>query len=326
MAVAAGALTALLMTAPTYAASSFWPVSAQTPQARSISLLFWLVMAVAGVILFGVLGVLVYIIIRFRSRPGQAEPRPVYGNMRLELWWTAIPFVLLVVVYGFMVGELRNEISIGPNALDITVVGHQWWWEYRYPNNVIAANELHVPAGRQVRLLLQSADVVHTFWVPELAGKEQTIPGQNNIWTFTAEKPGTYDGACSEYCGTQHGWMRLKVVADSSADFDRWLAAQAQALPANAAATHQAAVQLYAQNACGGCHTINGLSNGKAAPDLTHVGGRTTIGAGVLANTPENMTRWMTNPQDFKPGSLMPTFHFTQQQASQMAALLEDLK
>jgi len=317
-------LLALLLAAPASAAS-FWPVTPQTPQARSITFLFWIVIAVSGVILFGVLGALVLFIIRYRARPGAAEPRPIYGNMRLELWWTAIPFVLLVGVYAFMVGEVRSETTIASNALDITVIGHQWWWEYRYPDNVVAANELHVPVGRQVRLTLQSADVVHTFWVPDLAGKEQTIPGQNNIWTFTAEKAGDYDGACSEYCGTQHGWMRLKVIADQPADFDRWLAAQRQPL-ASLPSSDSDAVKLFNDNACGGCHTVNGMSNGRVAPDLTHIGSRTTIGAGVLANTPENMTRWMANPQEFKPGSLMPNFHFTQEQARQMAALLEDLK
>ncbi|HLG72557.1 MAG TPA: cytochrome c oxidase subunit II [Chloroflexota bacterium] len=317
-------MLALLLAAPASAAS-FWPVTPQTPQARSITFLFWIVIAVSGVILFGVLGALVLFIIRYRARPGAAEPRPIYGNMRLELWWTAIPFVLLVGVYAFMVGEVRSETTIASNALDITVIGHQWWWEYRYPDNVVAANELHVPVGRQVRLTLQSADVVHTFWVPDLAGKEQTIPGQNNIWTFTAEKAGDYDGACSEYCGTQHGWMRLKVIADQPADFDRWLAAQRQPL-ASLPSSDSDAVKLFNDNACGGCHTVNGMSNGRVAPDLTHIGSRTTIGAGVLANTPENMTRWMANPQEFKPGSLMPNFHFTQEQARQMAALLEDLK
>lgn len=305
-------------------AASYWPVSALTLQARSIQWLFWLVMAIAGVFLFGVIGALLYVIVRFRGRPGQPDPPPKYGNLKLEFWWTIIPFALLVVVFGFTVRGVTEETTIAPNALDITVIGHQWWWEYRYPGNVAAANELHVPVGRQVRLNLQSADVVHTFWVPELAGKEQTIPGQNNEWTFTAEQPGRYDGACSEYCGTQHGWMRLTVVADPPRTFDTWLAAQQQ--PGANLANHQEGAQLYVNNACGGCHTIQGLSDGKAAPDLTHIGSRTTIAAGELQNTPENMARWMKNPQDVKPGALMPNFHFTDEQARQLAALLEDLK
>jgi cytochrome c oxidase subunit II len=316
-------LLALLVAAPA-SASSFWPVSAQTSQARSITFLFWLVMAVAAVFLFGILGTLVYIALRFRARDGTPEPRPIYGNLRLELWWTGIPLALLVVVFVVMVGAVRDETTIASNALEVTLVGHQWWWEFRYPENATTANELHVPTGRQVRLNLLSADVVHNFWVPELAGKEQMIPGQTNVWTFTAEKPGTYDGACSEYCGTQHGWMRLTVIADAPADFDRWLAAQKQA--PTSASSHGDALALYATNACGGCHTIQGVSDGKVAPDLTHVGSRTTIGAGVLANTSDNMVRWMKDPQAIKPGSLMPDFHFSDDQARQMASFLEDLK
>lgn len=312
------------MLAAPVSAASFWPANPETAQARSITFLFWLVMAVAAVFLFGVLGALVYIAVRFRSRDGMGEPRPIYGNMRLEMWWTGIPLALLVIVFAFMVGSVREQTTIASNALKITLVGHQWWWEFRYPDNAMAANELHVPTGRQVRLNLLSADVVHNFWVPELAGKEQMIPGQNNVWTFTAEKPGSYDGACSEYCGTQHGWMRLTVFADAPADFERWLAAQKQA--PTAIQGHADAVRLFTTNACGGCHTIDGLSQGKAAPDLTHVGSRSTLGAGVLANTPDNMVRWMMDPQAIKPGSLMPDFHFTNEQARLMAAFLEDLK
>lgn len=322
-AVALGASLALVPVAAL--AAPFWPVAPQTEQARSIVFLFWFVMAVAAFFLFGVLGALGYIAFRFRAGHGQPEPRPNYGNLRIEAWWTGIPAALLVVVFVLMVREMNKEIAIPQNALAIDLVGHQWWWEYRYPDNVVAANELHVPVGRAVRLNLLSADVVHNFWVPELNGKEQMIPGQSNTWNFTAEKPGQYDGACSEYCGTQHGWMRLRVIADNPADFDAWLSAQKAAAPAGATG-NQAAMQLFTANACGGCHTIQGVSNGKVAPDLTHIGSRTTIGAGVLPNTADNMTRWMANPQEVKPGSLMPNFHFTTEQARQMATFLEDLK
>jgi len=307
-------------------AAPFWPVSALTTQARSIQWLFWLVMTIAMVLLFGVLAALLFVAVRFRARPGQPDPRPNYGNVRVELWWTVIPFATLVAVFGFMLRTVNDDTSIASNALPVTLVGHQWWWEFRYPQSVVAANELHVPVGRQVRLDLQSADVVHNFWVPQLAGKEEMVPGQSNVWTFTAEQPGRYDGACSEYCGTQHGWMRLTVIADAPQDFDTWLAAQAQPPASGIAAAHQPALQLYASNACGGCHTIQGISDGKVAPDLTHIGSRTTIAAGELANTPDNMARWMADPQTIKPGSFMPNFHFTQEQAREMAALLEDLK
>jgi cytochrome c oxidase subunit 2 len=308
------------------AAASFWQASPRSPEAASIAFLFWLVMAVAAVFLFGVLGALVYMVIRFRARPGQPDPPPNYGSLRLEVWWTLIPFGLLVVVFGFMVREMNTEIAPRPNALEVTVVGRQWWWEYRYPDGVVAANELHIPAGRQIRLNLQSGDVIHNFWVPELAGKEQTIPGTTNVWTLSAERPGTYEGACSEYCGGQHGWMRLSVVAQEPPEFDRWLAAQREPAASGVLSAHASALALYAANACGGCHTLAGVSQGKAGPDLTHVGGRSTLGAGVLRNTPENMARWMKDPQAVKPGALMPNFRLSEEQARQMAALLTDLK
>ncbi|MBV9119597.1 MAG: cytochrome c oxidase subunit II [Chloroflexi bacterium] len=320
---AAAAAAALAVAIPESAlAAPFWQTSATSSQAQSISFLFWVVMAIAAVLLVGVLGALLLIVVRFRDRPGAFDPRPVYGNLRLEMVWTGIPIVILIVVFGLMVGEMGKEIDIGPNALDITLVGHQWWWEFRYPDNVVTANELHVPVGRQVRLTLLSADVVHNFWVPSLNGKEQMIPGQTNIWTFTAGSAGTYDGACSEYCGTQHGWMRLTVVADQPAAFDQWLAAQRAPGPA----ASPAALQIYTANACGGCHTIAGVSNGKVAPDLSHIGSRQTIGAGVITNTPDNMRRWLQSPQDVKPGSYMPDFHFSGDQAQTLATYLESLK
>ncbi len=306
-------------------AAPFWPVSGQTLQARSISWLFWLVMAIAGLFLLVVLGTLLYVIVAFRGREGQPDPRPVYGHLRLEMWWAGIPFAILVAVFIFTVREVGVETAIAPDALPITLIGHQWWWEFQYPG-AVSANELHVPVGRQVRLQLLSADVVHNFWVPELAGKEQMVPGQTNLWTFTPEQPGRYDGACAEYCGTQHGWMRLTVFADAPADFDRWLAGQGQPVSQQVLSQHQDALRLYTANACGACHAISGVSNGKAAPDLTHLGSRSTIGAGVLQNTPDNLAAWIQDAQQFKPGSYMPKFRLSDADARQLAAFLEDLR
>ncbi|MBV8084123.1 MAG: cytochrome c oxidase subunit II [Chloroflexi bacterium] len=307
-------------------AEPMWPLSTASSQGRSIQFLWWLLMSLAGVVLVGILGWLLIIIVRFRARPGAPDPTPSYGNRRIEIGWTAIPIAILVVVFVFMVRTMNAATAIGPDAYDITVVGHQWWWEFRYPSNVAAANELHVPAGRQVRLSLQSADVVHSFWVPALNGKEQAIPGTNNLWTFTVDSPQKFDGACAEYCGNQHGWMRLEVTADDASAFTTWVATQQAPASASVLAAHQDAVKLYSDNACGGCHTINGLSGAKVAPDLTHIGSRATLGAGVLPNTPDNMVTWLLDPQAYKPGSFMPNFHFTNQQASQLAAFLEDLK
>ena len=302
------------------------PLAPGSGEMLEISNLFWIMLVISGIVFAIVSGVLITSAVRYSARRGQeGEPRQVFGNRTVEVAWTVVPTVILLVAFVATTKAIHDiNTPSGGNILNINVIGHQWWWEFRYPDNAIAANELHVPTGRQVRLNLLSADVVHNFWVPELAGKEQMIPGQNNVWTFTAEKAGAYDGACSEFCGTQHGWMRLTVIADAPADFERWLAAQKQA--PSSASNHGDALALYATNACGGCHTIQGVSDGKVAPDLTHIGIRTTIGSGVLANTPENMVKWMKDPQAYKPGSLMPNFHFSDEQARQMAAFLEDLK
>ena len=306
----------------------YWPASPQSPQARSITSLFWIVIAIAFVFLFLVEGLLVYIMVRFRRHPGQAEPRQVHGNHRLELWWTAIPLCILVGIFVLTVQAVVAETSIAGNALPVTVIGHQWWWEFRYPTlNVVTANELHVPAGRAVRLELQSADVVHNFWFPTLAGKEELIPGKTNVWTFTPDRPGTYDGDCSEYCGTEHAWMRLKLVAQTPQDFDAWAAQQAAPATPGTGSNATAAVQLLAANTCTSCHTVRGTpASGTVGPDLTHVGGRTTLGAGVLENNLPNMERWLRNPQEVKPGSLMPNLHLTDEQAALLASYLEGLK
>jgi cytochrome c oxidase subunit II len=285
------------------------------------------VVGLAFVFLAVVEGLLLIIMLRFRRRAGDGEPRQRYGSTRLEFWWTAIPLAVLVVLFGFTVQAVNAQTSIHADALPVTVIGHQWWWELRYPSlGVVAANELHVPAGRQIKLTLLSADVVHNFWVPSLAGKEQLIPGQTNVWSFTAARPGVYQGACSEYCGGAHAWMLLSVVAQPAAEFDAWAAQQRR--PASTA-PDAAAEQLFDENACAQCHTIRGTAAaGTVGPDLTHVGSRQTLAAGRLPNTLSAMTAWIHDPQaqDMKPASLMPNLHLSPDQAAQLAGWLEELK
>jgi len=325
---AASAAMAIIVVVPTAAwAAPFWPVSPASPQARSQVTLFWIVIAIAFVFLFVVLGVLVYVMLRFRARPGQPEPRQIYGNQRLELWWTAIPMGILVVIFGFTVRAVTDETAIAADALPVAVVGHQWWWEFRYPTlGVTTANELQLPVGRAVHFTLESADVIHTFWFPELGGKEQTIPGTSNVWTFTPERAGEFEGACSEYCGVQHAWMRMRLIVQTPQDFDAWVEQQRRPPQAIGLPEHQEALRLWSANACGQCHTIAGLSSGIVGPDLTHAGSRGILAGGVLKNDPDNMTRWLRDPQRFKPGSYMPNLHLDDQQAIALARFLEDLK
>ena len=308
----------------------YWPVFARSPQVRSTQTLFWLVIGLCFVILAIVEVSLVLFIFRYRERPGQVgEPPQIYQNKKLEFWWTFIPALMLLGVFVYMVPTMSGLLTIAPNALPITITGHQWWWQVDYPSlGVSTAEEIHVPEGRQLRFTLLSADVVHNFWIPVLGGKEQLIPGITNTWNFTPDRPGVYDGECSEYCGVGHAWMRLKLVAQPVAQFNAWAAAQrAPASPLRTSQARQAA-RLFESKACSQCHTIHGLSqaSGTVGPDLTHIGSRSTIGAGRLTNTQANLTAWIRDAQALKPGSYMPNLHLDEQQASALAAWLETLK
>jgi cytochrome c oxidase subunit 2 len=284
---------------------SFDPV---TRQGVSISNLFWLELAISGLLLAGVLAVLVIALLRFRARtPDEPDPPQIHGNRRLEFIWTATPAATLAVIFVLVVGTMRTVDEPQANAQPLVVTGHQWWWEYTYPNQqVITANELHVPVGEPLQVSLQSTDVIHSFHVPQFGWMQDLVPGKTNSMSILVERPGTYDGTCNQYCGLQHAWMRLRVVAETQDQFNAWLAAQA----APAVSTGSRGEQVFQQNTCVSCHTIRGLAGatGTVGPDLTHVGGRSTLGAGVIDNTPDNLKAWIANPQAIKPGVLMPAF------------------
>jgi cytochrome c oxidase subunit 2 len=210
------------------------------------------------------------------------------------------------------------------------VTGHQWWWEFDYQGmNILTGNELHIPVGEPVHLDLRSADVIHSFWVPSLQGKRDAIPGHDNTLWLSADKPGTYRGECTEFCGPEHANMNFIVVAQPRAEFDAWVAGQQR--PAATGQTGLAAegAQTILTQACAGCHTINGLPGynvGKVGPNLTHIGSRAYIAAGTLENTPENLARWIRNPQDVKPDNKMPTLGLDEDTINKIVAYLESLK
>ena len=197
-----------------------------------------------------------------------------------------------------------------PSAMRVEVVGHQWWWEYRYPDlNVVTANELHVPVGVPLRLELTSNDVIHSFWAPQFGWKKDAIPGKTNTMPVQVDQPGVYDGTCTEYCGTQHAWMRVRVVAQSTDEFNAWVQQQQQPASSSQDPTAARGQQVFTGSTCVNCHTLRGTTaNGQVGPDLTHFGSRSIIGAGVLENTPDNLRQWISNPQAIKPGVLMPGY------------------
>jgi cytochrome c oxidase subunit II len=317
--------------------SIFDPAS---PPAESIRSLSVLVLAITGFIFIAVEGILVYSIVRFRRRaaagtslpPDQAgesaareiEPPQFYGSKPIEIAWTAAP-ALVVFVLVLVSARTLWEVNVPPpqpregdNTLFVTVVGCQWWWEYTYDRyngrelGVTTANELHIPASekgvpRPVYLTLKSADVCHSFGVPRLGGKTDLIPGRTNSMWFQTDKPGLYIGQCAEYCGTQHANMLIRVVVDSPSDFEAYLANER-----NPAVEHpdvRAGRSAFLGQSCVNCHRVRGTpARGSYAPDLTHLMSRKTLASGMVENTPENLRRWIADPQQVKPGCLMPAF------------------
>ncbi len=322
---------------PSSSTSIFAPAS--TP-ANSIFGLSLFVLLITGVIFVIVGSLLVYAAVRFRKRASDdgREPPQVYGSNQLELAWTVIP-VLIVVVLFLTTARIIHAIQDArepSNALEVTVVGHQFWWEYRYPKyGFVTANELHVPVSEPQSptptfLSLLSADTDHSFWVPRLAGKTDLIPNHpNNTW-IDPHKTGLYLGQCAQYCGTQHAKMLLRVYVQPRADFDRWVRLQQQqSSPVNAQMNQEAAEgrRVFEGTACINCHAVRGtVADGRFGPDLTHLMSRDTIAAGAAPNTPENLRLWIQNPEAIKPGSLMPAMNLSDQDFDRLAAYLLTLR
>jgi cytochrome c oxidase subunit II len=314
-----------------------------TPAAEENRIAFF-VLGITAAIFLGVASLLTYALIRYRARKTDTEEPPqVFGSTQIELSWTIIPILIVTVLF---LGTARVLFSVQDapkpaNALDVTAVGHQFWWEYRYPQyNVTAANELHIPVGqgagsRVTYLKLTSADVMHSFWIPQLGGKTDMLPNRVNQMWIDPQKPGVYLGQCGQFCGTQHAKMLLRVSVDTPEEFSSWIANQQKAqseLPhetvnVNAGSDVATGQRVFEQQACINCHTISGtVANGRFGPDLTHLMSRTTLAAGAMENTPENLKAWITDPNPFKPGCLMPAMHLTDQQYAQITTYLLTLK
>jgi cytochrome c oxidase subunit 2 len=305
----------------------FAPVS--TP-AQSIFDLSRFVLLVTAAIFVTVFSLLVYAVVKFRKRrtSDAREPAQVYGSTQVELAWTVIPILIVVVLFlaaARVIANIQNATRPS-NALEVTVIGHQFWWEYRYPSlNVVTANELHVPVGEPTFLTLLSADTDHSFWVPRLAGKTDLIPSHPNSMWVDPHETGLYLGQCAQYCGTQHAKMLLRVYVDSREDFNRWIQEQSQ--PAHLRDTASEGKRIFEQTACINCHTITGTpANGTFGPDLTHIMSRQTIAAGATKNTLGNLIAWIYNPDVIKPGSKMPSMGLSTLQAAEVAEYLATLR
>jgi cytochrome c oxidase subunit 2 len=297
-----------------------------------------LVLSVTLTIFLIVAGLLLYAVIHFRQRPSDSEREPaqVYGSNQIELSWTVIPILIVVMLFLSTTRViLDTEAAPKPSgALDVTVIGHQFWWEYRYPKlGVVTANELHIPISDPAKptptyLSLSSADTDHSFWVPRLAGKTDLIPNRLNTMWIDPQAPGLYLGQCAQYCGTQHAKMLLRVYAQSPEDFAAWIKQQQRAAGQDLSGNPEAAEgqTVFMHSACINCHTVAGtVASGRFGPDLTHLESRDTIASGPVQNTPENLRKWIADPNSLKPGVLMPSMHLNDHDLDVITAYLTTL-
>jgi cytochrome c oxidase subunit 2 len=311
---------------------SIW-APASTP-ASDIYHLSFFILEITGAIFLAVAGLLAYVLIRYRARTGddESEPAQVYGSNQVELAWTVIP-VLIVVVLFLTTTRVIFAIQDAPkpsSAFEVTVVGHQFWWEYRYPRGVIAANELHVPLSSTdhptpTYIKLLSADVDHSFWVPQLAGKIDLIPMHPNDLWIDPLHPGLYLGQCAQFCGVQHANMLLRVYVDTPEKFAAWVGNQAK--PGVQDSSVAAGRHVFETQACMNCHAVQGTAaTGRFGPDLTHLMSRDTLASGMIPNTRDNLRQWIKDPNTIKPGCLMPAMQLSEDQLDQVTNYLETLK
>ncbi|QBD81204.1 cytochrome c oxidase subunit II [Ktedonosporobacter rubrisoli] len=326
------------------------------PVARDESGVFYIILIIATIVFVGVEGMLIYSVIRYRERPGSPNPRQIHGNTTIEIIWTVVPAVILFVVLIFTIQGLFS-VAAQPagKTVEVEAVGHQWWWEFYYPEyKITTADTLHVPVNTVVHVTLYSNNVIHSFWVPELTGKTDVIPGHNNDKWFKADKTGTFLGICAEYCGTQHANMKFDVAVDNNDSFQTWVSAQQQVATQPTSGSLAQQGQKIFQEQCQSCHGIVGVDMKSyqdpkvscdsptaaclVGPNLTHFGSRGFIAGGVLTNNANqcqpgpdivqrcNLAKWLNDPQGIKPGNDMAIGQLTTDQINQLVAYLEGLK
>jgi cytochrome c oxidase subunit 2 len=310
-------------------------------QSGRLAGLWWMFFSVTAAVYVITMAVLLVALLRRRKGDEQTAPETAPDENREKRIGTTVKAAVAVtililftlMIVSFRTGSAIQTLANAPQPLQIKVTGHQWWWEIEYQdtlpsNNVTTANELHLPAGRPIKLILQSNDVIHSFWLPNLHGKKDLIPNYPTTFYFQADKPGTYWGQCAEYCGYQHAKMRFIVTVESEGDFENWYQAQQQPAPASPATDMQKRGQdVFLVSTCTQCHTVQGTpAGGRVGPNLTHIASRSYIAAGSLANTREHLQSWITDPQKIKPGIRMPMHNFSDEDLQALVEYLESLK
>lgn len=336
------AVLALALVAIAACSSADYPQTTLLPRSDFATLLddtFRRTLWLAAVVFVLVESALLFAIWKFRARPGAGEAKQTHGNTTLEIVWTMIPAFILAMIAVPTVRTIFLTAKVpGPEALQVEVIGHQWWWEFRYTElGIVTAGELHVPVGRTVNLEMTTADVLHSFWLPAFAGKRDVFPNRhNNLW-FKAAVTGNYPGQCAEFCGIQHGRMAYRIVAQTPEEFDAWAArfntpgpkydavdttkaAAGRPAPDPLLATGQ---RYFTEKGCIGCHSLYPpIIPGLIGPNLQHIGSRSYIAAGTLKNTDENLSKWIHNPQAWKEGVLMPNLQLKDDEVAALVAFL----
>lgn len=315
----------------------FQPLSRPAEMIHASSLV---VLAITAGIFIVVTTLLVYVVWKFRRKGPEddlKEPPQIYGSTHIELAWTVVPIIItvvLILVTSRTIGEIQNRV-MPENAVQVRLVGHQWWWEVLYPKEgIVTANEIHVPVSRRsgagvrpTELILESADVIHSFWVPQLAGKTDLIPNRKNHSWIEPFATGTFFGSCAAFCGTQHANMLLRVVVQEPEDYDRWVREMKKPPAAPQDGLASRGRDAFFARSCVNCHQIDGTTAaGVFGPNLTKLMTRQTIGAGVAPLTPEILRAWVRNPQAIKTGCLMPDMQLPDSEVDAITAYLLTLK
>jgi cytochrome c oxidase subunit 2 len=312
--------------------SALWVRGAPAIELRQLMFLF---VVICAIVWLCVIVVLIAALLRRRRPLGAGDKDRAQRQRKLRLMVVSATICTALIIAGLTTASffVTHRIdSLGAPAFTIRIRGEQWWWRITYPNHDQAlafetANEIHIPVGRTIRLELEAADVIHSFWVPSLAGKQDLVPGRSNTLTIRVERAGVYRGQCAEFCGLQHGHMAAFVIAEPPAEFEKWAALQRQPAPAPTVGEASAGRSVFLSKPCAACHTVRGtVAVGKTGPDLTHLGSRKTIAAGLLDTTRGSLAAWIADPQTLKPGNNMPMTPLTSDELQALSAYLESLK
>jgi len=304
--------------------------ASSSTEAYDINTLFLRYLILAGFILSLVAALVIISAIKFRSKKQPKEPNQIFGNKKLEITWTILPLIAVTFFFVLTVITMQdiNQPIDKNKEPDIVVIAHQWWWDFKYPKEGIrTANELHIPAGKKLLMQIRSADVIHSWWVPALGRKTDAVPGRINYGWIEADSAGIYNGTCSEYCGMEHAWMLIKVIAENQKDYKEWVKHNKAAAPVP---TDSLAVQgalIFQKKTCANCHAIKGTpADVHIGPDLTHMASRTTLLSGMKKNTETNLRAWLKDPQKIKQGAHMPNFRLSKHELNALVTYLEGLK